>query len=295
MKRFCAVFLSSLLISLFLVGAPEVSAQEVVALSLQPATLVVAPESEFTVTVILNSGQKPIDSAQVTLAFDPARLSVLSLTPGTALPDIFQQGHDNSQGRILYAAGKMLGGLPKGQLEVFKAQFRAVSAGAGLIEFAADLPMSTKVASGGQTLALELAACQVTISSGSAIVATPDKRAYPDTTAFCHDSAHAGGAGQHPSADHRAHRISWPTHGHARGAGGDANRSICCDAHCAAFAFFYGHSFANQSAVAGRDRCAQKRGYTDASASDALASACCDRRCPVADGAAPGGGHNAHQ
>jgi hypothetical protein len=143
------------------------------ALSLQPATLVVAPEDEFTITIALNSGQKPVDGAQIALAFDPARLTVLSLTPGAALPDVFQQTYDNTQGRVLYAAGKMLGELPKGQLELFRVRFRALSVGACLIEFAADPPLPTKVTSGGENLALELAASQITIGSGSSIVATP--------------------------------------------------------------------------------------------------------------------------
>lgn len=82
----------------------------VVVLRIDPPQSTVAAGQEFQVTIQVQAGSQPVDAVDSFLSFDPARLQVLQLIPGTALPTVLASSFDNAAGRISYSAGKQLGG-----------------------------------------------------------------------------------------------------------------------------------------------------------------------------------------
>ena len=78
------------------------------ALVLEPPTAVVAPGALFTTTVWVHTVQS-VSGAAAYLNFDPARLQVEAVLPGSALNLTLANQVDNTSGRVDYAAGRLSG------------------------------------------------------------------------------------------------------------------------------------------------------------------------------------------
>ena len=83
-------------------------------LSIQPAVRTVIPGETFTVEVVVQAGQQPVDAVDVALDFDPTALQVLKIDPGTALPTVLTSTFDNTAGTLTFSAGKPLAGADAG-------------------------------------------------------------------------------------------------------------------------------------------------------------------------------------
>ncbi len=66
---------------------------------------------EFLVNLVAEAAAQPVDTVDAFVSFDPARLEVLEILPGVALPTVLASSFDNTAGRVTYAAGKQLGGV----------------------------------------------------------------------------------------------------------------------------------------------------------------------------------------
>jgi len=99
-----------------------------------------------------------IDSADLHLRFDPARLQVVAVTPGTALDRVIVSTFDNVNGTIDVAAGK-LGGVVDGRFTAFTVELRAIASGTTTID--ADAP--TALAYQGATASPAVGAASVTV------------------------------------------------------------------------------------------------------------------------------------
>ena len=184
----CMIILGSLSVPVWALP----SAQDSITLGIDPMTQAVSIDSEFLVTVYVDSGQEPIDGVQVTLAFDPAHLSVVELVPGSALPDVFPaptalpDGYSNPEGRISFAAGKLGADLPKGKFGVLTIRFHAEALTTGtLVEFTDDPNLHiSKVTHGGVNLGINLIPSVIAIVSSGEPTSTqePAATASPTTT-----------------------------------------------------------------------------------------------------------------
>jgi hypothetical protein len=106
-------------------------------LRIDPPASSVTPGEIFSVDVVLQAGDQPVDSVDAYVSFDPANLRVVdtagneakTIVPGNALPLVLQNGVDNGQGRIVFSAGRQLGGIPPtGDLLLATIRFKAVAA-----------------------------------------------------------------------------------------------------------------------------------------------------------------------
>jgi hypothetical protein len=167
-------------------GALETAAEEgAVIMEIQPQTSVVSVGAEFTVRVMIRSGEQLVDAAQVFIDFDPAILEALEVIPSPDLPQELPlpiPKIDNQAGQINYVAGKLLGQLPSGVFTVMSIRMRALqlTVGAPLTivkrrALSATSYLDTAVSSEGQRLSL-------TLNSGRVIVAMPTATPSPEPT-----------------------------------------------------------------------------------------------------------------
>lgn len=169
--------------ALLLMGAPASLASAPVYLLLEPQTLTVTPDADFTLSVMVDSGQQQLDGVQLTLGFEPSYLTVVSLTPGTTMGDIFQQGYSNEQGLVTYAAGKMFGTPPSGRFELVRVRCKALTATTGTaVQFLLDGPLATRAVFGGENLPVTLTGSVVVISQAAANPSPTTAGAQPTAT-----------------------------------------------------------------------------------------------------------------
>jgi len=170
-------------IALLLIGAPASIASAPVYLLIEPQTLTVTPDADFTLSVMVDSGQQQLDGVQLTLGFEPSYLTVVSLTPGTTMSDVFQQGYSNDQGLVTYAAGKMFGAPPSGRFELVRVRCKAVTATTGTaIQFLPDGPLTTRAVFGGENLLVTLTGSVVVIGQTAATPSPTTADAQPTAT-----------------------------------------------------------------------------------------------------------------
>jgi hypothetical protein len=73
---------------------------------LTPGQQTIPAEQQFNIEVLVHAGPaNQVDTVQVYLDFDPAKLEVVKLVGGTTLPVPLQSSFDNTLGRVNYAAG----------------------------------------------------------------------------------------------------------------------------------------------------------------------------------------------
>ncbi len=169
MIRLSRYLLMAVAITLFLTGAPASFASSPVYLLVEPQTLTVTPDADFTLSIMVDSGQQQLDGVQLTLEFEPSYMTVVSLTPGTAMSDVFQQGYSNDQGLVTYAAGKMFGTPPSGRFELVRVRCKALTATTGTaVQFLLDGPLATRAVFGGENLPVTLTGSVIVISQAAA-------------------------------------------------------------------------------------------------------------------------------
>ncbi len=81
-----------------------------VRVTLEPALTTVAVAQAFDIAIVVEAGSQPVDAVDAFLAYDPERLAVRQITPGTALPVVLANHLDAGAGRITYSAGRQLDG-----------------------------------------------------------------------------------------------------------------------------------------------------------------------------------------
>ena len=99
-----------------------------VVMTLDPASAQAKPGEEFIVSVQIQSGSQLVDTAQASLNFDPAVLSVVEVQPGPALPILLQNSSDNQAGTIDFSAGALPPAQPaSGTFVLAQIKFRALA------------------------------------------------------------------------------------------------------------------------------------------------------------------------
>ena len=78
-------------------------------LVIQPFSTTVSLGQNFDVVIEVQAGTQLLDGAAAYLNFDPTYLQVISITPGSSLPALLENSHDNTTGQVNYAAGTLSG------------------------------------------------------------------------------------------------------------------------------------------------------------------------------------------
>jgi hypothetical protein len=96
-----------------------------VILAITPSTKTVAVGQNFDLVLQVRSGVHLVDGAAAYLNFDPTYLQVVSITPGSSLPDVLINNYNNTTGRVNFAAGKLVGEFPSGTFTLATVTFHA--------------------------------------------------------------------------------------------------------------------------------------------------------------------------
>lgn len=102
----------------------------------------------FTLALLLEAGQQPIDAVEAHLAFDPERLEILDIYWNDAFQTTLQEDYDNQNGTIDLAAGSF-SDFPKGTVEVAWINFTAIQTGNIELTFSNKGYHSSEVTFGG--------------------------------------------------------------------------------------------------------------------------------------------------
>lgn len=95
------LFLSgACLLAAFLIVGPGLVLAQVASLSLSPASGTFNKGCSFSLDINLDTGGAATDGTDVVLLFDPSKLTVNSITPGTIYSDYPGSNFDNSAGKI---------------------------------------------------------------------------------------------------------------------------------------------------------------------------------------------------
>lgn len=174
----------------FQTGAPQVSSLSALSASDQaivtaavgsvnlhtlPSTAAVTVGDEFDMTLQAVAGVQPIVGVQTFLNFDPSKLQVVSITPGTALSaNAFINRYNNTTGEIDYVQLVGLNAPPvSGTFTIATVRLRAISAMRGSpIVFNTRIPRQTKVAYEGENVTGAL-------EGGLIIIAAPPPNGAP--------------------------------------------------------------------------------------------------------------------
>ena len=99
-----------------------------VRVTLEPALTTVPVAQAFDIAIMVEAGSQPVDAVDAFLAYDPTRLAVKQITPGTALPIVLANNLDASAGRITYSAGRQLdGAAATGTFALATVRFQALA------------------------------------------------------------------------------------------------------------------------------------------------------------------------
>ncbi len=128
-----------------------------VVLSVQPAVSQVMPGEEFNITVQVSAEGQGISGAAAYLDFDPAALTVLSVTPGNAFAITLQNEFDNATGHINISQGAELGtgNSATGTFTLATIHFKAqavVQAPNTALTFSTTAPRQSEVTAGNTSL-----------------------------------------------------------------------------------------------------------------------------------------------
>ncbi len=101
---------------------------------LDPAAPIKGVGEIFEMTIRAQAGSQPVDGADITIGFDPAKLRVVDasgnestqIVPGTALPDVLGNIANNGTGRITYGAGVLANTPPTDDFAIAIIRFRVI-------------------------------------------------------------------------------------------------------------------------------------------------------------------------
>ena len=152
--------------------------QPAVSISIDPLSTTTWVNSIFTVDIVIEAGDQPVDGAEAHIDFNPDYLTVVdadgnptnSIIGGSALPTELQNSVDNSQGTIDYAAGMLVGTPPTGTFTLATIRFKAVAEISETpIVFSFTSPRKTDVVFEGQSILGEHTDGSVRIEAGANI------------------------------------------------------------------------------------------------------------------------------
>jgi hypothetical protein len=128
-----------------------------------PSSAIVAPGDVVGIDVVLETGDQPVDGADIYLDFDPTYLTVVdqtgspvtAISPDPVFPQLIQNSVDNTLGHINYSAGALTGPRPSGTITVarfYVSPKRLTSLGWTQISFSRQVPRQTDVAYQGESV-----------------------------------------------------------------------------------------------------------------------------------------------
>lgn len=140
-------------------------AQNNVDVLLSPPTQVLYAGDSFTVAVQIQAGTETLDSANAYLNFDPAKLKVITMTPGTTLPDAISSAYNNDLGQIDYTA-TLSAATASGTFDLVSIQFQAMAeSSATAITFSQSTTRETTVALAATSIPINVNQSTVTATS----------------------------------------------------------------------------------------------------------------------------------
>ena len=113
----------------------DITAPTPITITISPLTTTIGISSTFTVDVVIEAGDQPVDGVEAHLDFDSDYLTVIdadgnptdSIIGGTTFPHELQNSVDNSQGTIDYAAGILVGEPLTGTITLATIRFQAIT------------------------------------------------------------------------------------------------------------------------------------------------------------------------
>lgn len=114
-----------------------------VAITMNPTTKNAVVGSTFDLTIAVNPATQPIDTVEAHLNFDPAIITILSVTNGTTLTSVIAPPPDNVNGRFDYAASLLGGVTVSTPFTLCTIHFRANAVGSTGVMFQHVLPRLT--------------------------------------------------------------------------------------------------------------------------------------------------------
>ncbi|MCC6457394.1 MAG: hypothetical protein IT328_20735 [Caldilineaceae bacterium] len=150
--------------------AASVDEQEATAgtvqMRLSPSSSQVALGDQVTLEVVMDAADQPVSGAEVHLDFDPTLLKVISVTPGELYETtLVAPRFNNDDGTLDYAAGRLEGEAPRGEVVVLSVLFEAVGEGETEINFANAFPRQSQAAYAGESLLGATIPAQITVGT----------------------------------------------------------------------------------------------------------------------------------
>jgi PKD repeat protein len=125
----------------------------------------IVPGAIFSLDIRGDSGERAVDAAEVHLAFDPALLEVVGVTPYLPWATPVLNEYDNAAGVLAYAAGNFSGKAVEGSFVLATVHFRARAEGRATLSFLAKpVRGETALYGGGARLPLSLSGGEKTVN-----------------------------------------------------------------------------------------------------------------------------------
>jgi hypothetical protein len=154
-----------LLLMLAALAPNPAEAQNPIDMLIIPSNNTIFAGDNFVVTVQIQAGTQQLNAADAYLNFDPTKLKVISMTPGTTLYVPFLNLFDNNLGQIGYSA-IIFNTTVSGTFDLVSIQFQAIAeTSASDITFSRSLPRETAAALLGTSIPLNLTESTVTSTS----------------------------------------------------------------------------------------------------------------------------------
>ena len=135
-------------------------------LAITPSVSTVAVGQDFDLVLEVQAGTQVVDGAAAYLNFDKTYLQVVSITPGSSLPEVLENNFDNATGQLNFAAGVLPPDLnPTGTFTLATVTFHAqtITAGTSIHFYDVD-PRMSDITFGGQSILGETQDGSVTIT-----------------------------------------------------------------------------------------------------------------------------------
>ncbi len=133
-RRFASLTGRLLCLGFFLLlHLPGLLAQDLIITPANPEVTDPVP-ANITLTVEVVGSPDKIDAASISLAFDPALVQVVGVSPQSGFFAIVPADIDNTQGRLIYDVG-LFSGFPSGSFPLASIEFQAIAQGDATISF----------------------------------------------------------------------------------------------------------------------------------------------------------------
>jgi subtilisin family serine protease len=129
------------------------------------------PGDLFIADLVVDVRSGSVDGAAAYLAFDPAILQVMGITPGGQFAHLIQGEFDNTTGHIAFAAGS-LEAPAAGRFVLARVGFMAMAPGNSTLTFQRAMPTQSNVTAGGGSVLATALNGSVTVSAPQALPAT---------------------------------------------------------------------------------------------------------------------------